>query len=81
MFAKFRILLDTQITRFSNTYFHNELVVRNVSDKHVRESNTLAEFKRKLLAKMRPGKKSVFEIRDIRAVRCLTKLRVRFNPP
>ena len=46
--------------------------------KHVRESNTLGEFKRKLLAKIRFDKKSVFEIRGMRGVRCLTKLRVRF---
>ena len=41
-------------------------------------SMNIATFERKLLPKIRPDKKSVFEIRDIRGVKCLTKLRVRF---
>ena len=47
---------------------------------HYAGSNTLGEFKGKLLAKIRPNMKSVFEVRDIRGVRCLTKLRVKFSP-
>ena len=44
------------------------------------ESNTLGEFKRKLLAKIRPDKKSVFEVCNTRGLRCLTKPRVSFSP-
>ena len=29
---------------------------------------------------MRPNKRSVFEVRDIRRIRCLTNLRVKFSP-
>ena len=65
---------------FSHTYFHNVLVAWNALDNDIRESNTLGEFKGTLLAKMRPNMKSVFEVRDIRGVRCLTKLRVKFSP-
>ena len=65
---------------FSNTYFQYVLLEWNALAKDVRESNTLGEFKRKLLAKIRPDKKPVFEICDTRGVRCLTKLRVRFSP-
>ena len=48
--------------------------------KGVHESNTLGEFERKLLAKIRPDEKQAFEICDTRSVRCLTQLRVRFTP-
>ena len=65
---------------FSNTYFQNELLELNALEEDVRESNTLGELKRKLVAKMRPIKKSVFEICDTRVMRCLTKLRIRFRP-
>ena len=66
--------------RFSHTYFHNILVEWNALDKDIRKSNTLGEFQGKLLAKIRPSKKSVFEVHDIRGLRCLTKLRVKFSP-
>ena len=56
------------------------LVKWNALDKDIRKSNTLGEFKGKLLAKIGPSKKSVFEVRDIRGLRCLTKLRVKFSP-
>ena len=52
----------------------------NALDKDIRKSNTLGEFKGKSLAKIRPSKKSVFEVHDIRGLRCLTKLRVKFSP-
>ena len=69
-----------ETVRFSHTYFHNILVEWNALDKDIRKSNTLGEFKGKLLAKIRPSKKSVFEVHDIRGLRCLTKLRVKFSP-
>ena len=40
----------------------------------------LGEFKDKLLSKIRPSKKSVFEVRHMRGVRCSAKLRVKFSP-
>ena len=66
--------------RFSHTYFHNALVEWNALDNDIRESNTLGEFRGKLLAKIRPNMKSVLEVHDIRGVRCLTKLGVKFSP-
>ena len=65
--------------RFSNTYFQNVLLEWNALAKDIRESNTLGEFKSKLLKKIRPVKKPLYEICDTRGVRCLTKLRVRFS--
>ena len=46
----------------------------------VRELNTLGEFKYKLLAKIRPNRKSLYEVRNIHGIRSLTKLRLRFSP-
>ena len=45
----------------------------------VRESNTLGEFKSKLLAKVRPDLNSVYEARNIHCIRCFTKLRLRLK--
>ena len=66
--------------RFSNTYFQIVLLEWNELAQDVRVSNTLSEFKHKLLAKIRPDKKSVFEICNTRGVTCLTKLRFKFSP-
>ena len=66
--------------RFSNTYFQNVLLEWNAFEKDVLESNMLDEFKRKLLVKIRPDRKPVFEICGTSGVRCLTKLLVRFSP-
>ena len=42
------------------------------------DSNT--EFNCKLLAKVRPNRKSVYKVRNVHGIRCLTKLRLRFSP-
>ena len=52
----------------------------NALGEDFRESFTFGEFNRKPLAMIKADEKSVFEIRDLRRVRCLTKLRVRFSP-
>ena len=66
--------------RFSNTYFQNVLFEWNLLEEDARHSQTIDEFKRKLLAKIRPGKNSTFAVSDTHGVKCLTKLRVRFSP-
>ena len=72
--------LSTKPFVFSHTCFHNVLVEWNALDNDIRQSNTLGEVKGKLLAKIRPNMKSVFEVRDLRGVRCLTTLCVKFSP-
>ena len=42
--------------RFASTYFQNALFEWNLLDQNIKYSNTLAEFKRKLLAVIRPVK-------------------------
>ena len=44
------------------------LVEWNALENNIRESITLREFKGKLLAKIRPKRKSLFEVRDTRDV-------------
>ena len=64
----------------ASTYFQTVLFEWNLLDKNIKHSNTLAEFKRKLLAVIRPVKKSVYNVYDIRGIRNLTQLRVKFSP-
>ena len=66
--------------RFSNTYFLNMPFEWNALVEDDLESNLVREFKRKLLAMIKPNKKPALEIRDLLGVRCLTKLRVTFSP-
>ena len=48
-------------------------------DENVRNSATIAEFKRKLLILIRPLKKSLFGLFDIEGVKHLTMLRLEFS--
>ena len=48
----------SRTVRFSNTYSQNVLVEWNAVTENFRESNTLGEFRCKLLAKIRPSFKN-----------------------
>ena len=65
--------------RSSNTYFTNVLHEWNKLDENVRNSVTIAEFKRKLLTVIRPLKKSLFGVFDIDGIKQLTMLRLEFS--
>ena len=65
--------------RSSNTYFTNVLHEWNTLDLSVRNSVTIAEFKRKLLTLIRPLKKSLFGLFDIAGVKHLAMLRLEFS--
>ena len=64
---------------FSHTYFQNALYEWNNLDQDIKTSQSISEFKRKLLAIIRPTKKSYYDIFDIEGVKKLTKLRVNFS--
>ena len=66
--------------RFASTYFQNVLFEWNLLDKNIKDSKTLAEFKRKLLAVIRPVGQSVYNVYNMDGIRNLTKLRVNFSP-
>ena len=66
--------------RFASTYFQNVLFEWNLLDQNIKDSNTLAEFKRQLLAVIRPVKQSVYNVYNMTGIRNLTKLRVKFSP-
>ena len=63
----------------SNAYFTNALHEWNLLDKTVRNSATLAEFRRKLLTSIKPVKNSLFGMIDICGVKQLNKLRLEFS--
>ena len=65
--------------RFSNTYFQNILFEWNSLTLDVRNSTSVAEFKRKLLGIIRPAQKPTYNIHDIAGIRLLTKLRLNFS--
>ena len=66
--------------RLSNTYFNNTPFEWNLLDSDTRCSKSIAEFKRKLLSKIRPTENCVYNIYDIEGIRILTKLRLQFSP-
>ena len=65
--------------RSSNAYFTNALHEWNLLDETVRNSATLAEFKRKLPTSIKPVKNSLFGVFDISGVKQLTLLRLEFS--
>ena len=65
----------------SNTYFTSVLHKWNKLDENVRNSATIAEFKRKLLTVIRPLKKSLFGVFDIDCVKQLTMFRLQCTSP
>ena len=71
--------LSVRTTRSTNTYFTKILHEWNKLDEDVRNSATIAEFKHKLLTFIRPLKKSLFGVFDIKGVRQLTMLRLQFS--
>ena len=69
----------SRTVRFSNTYFSNAPYEWNLLDRDMRSSKSIAEFKRKLLSKIRPAENSVYNIYDIEGVRILTKFLLNFS--
>ena len=65
--------------RFSNTYFQNVLYEWNLQDNEIKNSASLGEFKRKVLAIIRPSRNPIFNVDDITGIKRLTKLRVKFS--
>ena len=65
--------------RYSNTYFQNAPFEWNLLAEDIRNSTSIAVFKRKLLAMIRPNKNSIYGINDIVGVRYLSKLRLNFS--
>ena len=65
--------------RLSNSYFYNTLHEWNKLPTEICSSKSLAEFKRKLIALIRPVKKTTYGVTDLKGIRNITKLRVKFS--
>ena len=65
--------------RFSNTYFQNCIIEWNRLDVSERSCTTISEFKKRLLLRIRPSKRSIFNIHDLTGIKVLTRLRVEFS--
>ena len=66
--------------RFSNTYFYNTLFEWNSLNEELRNSSTITEFKRKLIARVRPEGNPIHGIANLQGIRLLTKCRLEFSP-
>ena len=65
--------------RYANTYFQNCPKEWNQLDVTLQSSQTISEFKRRLIQLIRPPKRSMFNIHDLDGVKLLTRLRVEFS--
>ena len=65
--------------RFSTSYFYNTLHEWNKLPTEICSSKSLAEFKRKLIALIRPVKKTIYGVTDLKGIRNITMLHVKFN--
>ena len=65
--------------RFSNSYFYNTLYEWNKLPAEIQASKSLAEFKRKLIALIRPVKNPIYGVFNLKGIRNITKLRVQFS--
>ena len=72
--------MAARTVRFSNTYFQNVLSEWHSLENNIKESETISEFKRKLLAVIRPKQRSVYSVYDRVGIKNLTKLRLQFSP-
>ena len=68
-----------RIDCFSNSYFHNTSHEWNKLPIEIRASKSIAEFKRKLIALIRPIKNTIYGVSDLKGIRNITKLRVQFS--
>ena len=64
---------------FSNTYFRNFIQEWNLLDVSTRSCQSISEFKRELLDRIRPPKRPTFNIYNIEGIKLLTRLRVEFS--
>ena len=65
--------------RYANTYFQNCPKEWNQLDVTLQSSQTISEFKRRLIQLVRPPKRSMLNIHDLDGVKLLTRLRVEFS--
>ena len=65
--------------RYSKSYFQNTISEWNLLDNKVRNSPSISQFKKNLLAIIRRSKSLTYNIRDILGIKLLTKLRVEFS--
>ena len=64
-------------TRFSNTF--SDTICVNSLNEELKNSSTLTEFKRKLIARVRPEGNPIYGIANLQGIRLLTKCRLEFS--
>ena len=72
-------IMSAKTERFSHTYFPYCVREWNQLDSNIRTQPTVSSFKRKLIAIIRPEKRSTFKVSDLNGIKRLTRLRVKFS--
>ena len=72
-------IMSARTERFSHTYFPYCVREWNQLDSNIRTQPTVSSFERKLIAIIKPEKRSTFKISDLSGIKLLTRLRVKFS--
>ena len=72
-------IMSARTERFSHTYFLYCVREWNQFDSNIRTQPTVSSFKRKLIAIIRPEKRSTFKVSDLSGIKLLIRLRVKFS--
>ena len=74
--------MSARTERFSHTYFPYCVREWNQLDSNITTQpkvSSVSSFKRKLIAIMRPEKRSIFKVSDLNGIKLLSRLRVKFS--
>ena len=72
-------IISARTERFSHTYFPYCVREWNQLDSNIRTQLTVSSFKRKLIAIIRPEKRSTFKVSDLSGIKLLICSRVKFS--
>ena len=69
-------LIKTKHNFFKNSFFPSAIIEWNNLDPNLRNSNSISVFKEKILNFIRPSPNSVFDIRNPKGIKLITRLRL-----
>ena len=72
-------IMSARTEHFFHAYFPHCVREWNQLDSNIRTQPTVSSFKRKLIAIIRPEKRSIFKVSDLNGTKLLTHLRVKFS--
>ena len=76
MLPELEPLIKTKHNFFKNSFFPSAIIEWNNLDPNLRNSNSISVFKEKILNFIRPSPNSVFDIRNPKGIKLITRLRL-----